>query len=305
MTEIRTNIMTGDKVIIAEEREKRPKSLNHIHHLKTTDEKCPFCRGNEDKTPPEIYRVGGDNWTIRVIPNKFPVLEENNEDSYGSHEIVIDSPIHDYDLGDMDYNEIEKVFQVLIERYKFLKKDKKIKYIQIFKNHKKESGASLKHPHFQIVALPILPQILKKEMLISERYYRKNKICIYCHVIEDEKKQDIRVINETSNYMIVAPFASKYNYESWIIPRDHCSDFGNICYTGELASSISYITRNMKEKLGDPPFNLFIHTDTEESVYYHWHIEINPRISIQSGLELSTGIFVNTVSPEQAAKRLK
>lgn len=305
MNEIRIDDLTGEAVIIARGRGKRPMDTDYPLSVLLNNHLCPFCKGNEDMTPREIDRIGGENWTVRVVPNKYGALNKENNLAYGYSEVLIESPYHDLSLGNMDISQVESILRMMQRRYNEIYKDTKIKYVQIFKNYKKDAGASLTHSHSQIMAMSFIPKMIQEEIKSVKEYYNKNNKCYYCDLLTKEIEEGLRIVKNHEKFVVLAPYASKYSYETIIIPKLHQSNFGKLKNIKELATVILDIMRKMRNKLKDPPYNLFIHSQNFTNKFYHWHIEIKPRISKQAGLELSTGVFINSVSPEDAAKVLR
>ncbi|RKD32739.1 galactose-1-phosphate uridylyltransferase [Thermohalobacter berrensis] len=327
MTEIRTDPVTGNQVIIATERGKRPTDLKSVlpeKKVKKIEDSCPFCPGNEEKTPPEISRINRrDKWTVRVVPNKYPAVSMESscnindsilfkkEKGKGKHEVIIESREHNKSFFYMDIKEFEYMLKMYKKRYKDLINLEGIKYVSIFKNYKKEAGASLEHPHSQAIALPLVPKLIKEELHGSKNYFEKEGNCIYCDIIKEELNNNERIITETKNFLVLAPYASIYSYHTQIIPKEHKSNFETINnkLIEELAILLFDIFNRMGRLLGDFPFNMYLHTlpkdEENHNKTYHWHMEIAPRLSNQAGFELGSGMYINTVAPEQAAKVLR
>lgn len=326
MSEIREDLFTNRKVIIAKERANRPMDLEtHKNKDKIDIEKhsikCPFCYGNEHITPKEIEDICEDEeWKIRVVPNKYPILNDNKEnfkevEFYGSdnisgyHEVVIEINRHDGSFFNMSENEFYNYITILKRRYQYLKNKEGVKYITLFKNYLKNAGASLEHPHSQILTLPLIPTYIEKEMNNAKKYFKNNHISLHEAIINHEKDQEIRIINECEHFIILAPYASFYNYEVEIICKD-IKRFENICESEirELSKIMKKLFENMYNVIGNFAFNMYIHThpiEENEIDVYKWHIHIAPRIAYQAGFELSTGIYVNAVPPENAAKLIR
>lgn len=328
MNELRKDTITKRWVIISTDRGKRPNDFNY-----TEDEKesyCPFDYGNEQSTPGEILAFRNENtkkntsgWWVRVVPNKFPALNEkkllkepygmyDKMSGYGYHEVIIETPEHNTNFSEMTVRQLKEVIWAYIKRFNDIKKDKNIKYIQIFKNKGKRAGASLKHPHSQLIATPIIPMTIADEIQGAKDYYNFRDRCVFCDIIRQEIEQKERVVFQTENFLTYVPYAARFPYETSIIPKFHSNDFGKIGNNNdlieELAEVFQNIFRRFKEVLSDAPFNLVLHTapfreDTEE--FFHWHFEIIPRLTNIAGFEWGTGFYINTVSPEKAAKDLQ
>ncbi|MGB9876839.1 MAG: galactose-1-phosphate uridylyltransferase [bacterium] len=327
-TELRQEPCTKRWVIISPQRAKRPHSLGEEEkeklELPEWDASCPFCPGNEGQTPPEIFSLKDDKgWRVRVIPNKYPALQPSEEiiqiegvDPFvwllgiGSHEVVVESPLHNRTWGNMGVEQMEAVIRCFLRRYRALRADKRLKYICIFRNHGERAGTSLLHPHSQIIATPIVPENIRAEIEEARRYYDDRLHCAYCDVLRRELEAGERLILETDHFVAFAPFASRMPFEVWVLPKKHSPSFDYIEEEeiNDLALVLETIFKAFYEGLGDPHYNFIVHSaplrDSCED-YYHWHIEILPRLTIQAGFELGTGIYINTTFPEEAAKFLR
>ena len=330
MSELRQDQTTREWVIIAPERAKRP------HHkpkkkpedsLPNWDASCPFCPGNEVKTPFEVMRIpasGKDSdWDVRVIPNKFAALTPDGSTTvmeeghffhrmggFGAHEVIIESPSHNIPIALMPYQQVEKVLAAYQQRYNALKKNRQLKHITIFKNHGREAGTSLAHPHSQLVATPIATTYYRRKFDIAFDFYNDTGRCLYCDLLAEELEKGERVVAETSQFVILHPFASRVPWETWIIPRTHYASFGlhPQKYLGELAMVLKDILLCLYRGLDNPALNFMIDTTTtqdEEDPYYHWHIRIVPRLTRIAGFEMGSGIYINSALPEQTARLMK
>jgi len=313
------------------ERSKRPEEFqlpeekDGANMLKT----CPFCPGNEKLTPGELFafrdygtKPDSKGWRIRVVPNKYPALIPSGNvkrmqfeeffrymDGVGSHEIVIESPEHNKSLATMDQKHVEEIFLVYKERYSALKKDPRFEMILIFKNHGREAGTSIRHPHSQIVATPITPNHIRNYVEEAMRYFDDNGVCVYCDILKKEITEE-RLILETDNFVAFAPFASRSPFEIWVLPRKHSSAYERI--TGTETKELGYVMRQtlgkLYKSLKDPAYNFMILSapcHEEDLEYFHWHIQIVPRVASVAGFEMGSGIYINTVIPEEAAKFLR
>lgn len=332
MTELRKDIITGEWVIIAVERGNRPKSTNcHLainNSGQSNVSECPFCYGNENRTPPEIlaYRLQGKpnspGWEVRVVPNQYAALKPSKGvniiktgifesiSGTGNHEVLIESPRHNGTLGSYPLEHIIKVIKILKERYLDLKNDAWVKYIQIFKNYGAAAGASQTHPHFQLIAGPVVPQKIAGLWAGAGEFYRKNLNCVFCEIIEQEKKLDQRLVEFNKNFAAICPFASRFPGEVWIIPTIHQPDFSllNDEQLRDLAGILKNIMGKLEVAFENPPYNLVLYTMPTaggEEVYCHWYIAIMPRITTLAGFELGTGIYINLMSPELACQTLQ
>jgi UDPglucose--hexose-1-phosphate uridylyltransferase len=328
MPELRKDPIIGRWVIIATERQKRPVAFPKAVE-KSKGGFCPFCPGNESYTPPEVlsYRPAGSakdqaGWWVRVVPNKFPALKIEGEpnrvgegmfdkmNGIGAHEVVIETPNHDLSIADMSEKEVEEIIWAFRDRTIELRKDKRFRYILIFKNQGRGAGATLDHPHSQIIALPIVPKRVTEEMAGAEKYYEYKERCVFCDIIRQERKDHLRIIEENDTFVAFIPFASRFPYEACIIPKSHESYFNDIQKNGaaDLAKVLRNVLKQYKEVLGDPDYNFIIHTTPFENgplSYYHWHLEAIPRLTTVAGFEWGTGFFINPVPPEDAAAELR
>ncbi len=331
MPELRKNPVTSNWVIISTERSKRPSDFikKEKEDGKAKSDSCPFCPGNEDKTPPEIlsYRdeersADTPGWSVRVVPNKFPALRLDEpppqRDSalmetvsgYGFHEVIVESPDHQVSLGQYSQDQTEAVLSALLERYRAIEGDPFIRYIQIFKNSRAVAGASLSHPHFQLIALPLIPSTIDTELLGSRAYYVDHNHCIFCALIEEELNTKDRIVAENQGFVAICPHASRFPFETWFLPKKHDSGFDALRDKDipQLASILKEVMGNFEEGLGAPPYNLILHTaplDLESNEYYHWHMELLPRLTITAGFEWGTNFYINPTPPESAAQFLR
>ncbi len=334
MPEMRRNPITGEWTIIATERAQRPHkpSLDATPFFggKNHDPECFFCYENEHTTPPEVlvYREkpGAANtpgWSLRVVTNKFSALNLNEEfcmqdDNHlqvccyarGLAEVVIESPHHTLNTALFPIQQIELLLKAYKERYIELSKEPSIKYIAMFKNNGSQAGASLEHPHSQIIATPIVPPVIQAEIEGAKQYYKENKSCIYCDMIDNELKDRSRIIYENEEFLSFAPYASRSPFETWLIPKFHSDSYHKL--TAKQLKGLSEAWKTVLYKiymgLDNPPYNYFIHTsptrqDTEE--FFHWHMELIPKMTIMAGFELGTGMFINIAIPEQSAEYLR
>ncbi|MBC8060327.1 MAG: galactose-1-phosphate uridylyltransferase [Clostridiaceae bacterium] len=307
MSNLRYDILTGNTVIISENRAKRPFDINlDKNHLAT----CPFCPGNEENTPPHLFSKGTP-WTIRVVPNKYPALNNelsenqagifSSENITGSHYVIIDSDKHYNYLHCMEPEEIVSLICTYSWVMKELYKEETIKYVQIFKNYKKEGGSSLEHSHSQAVSLSFIPKQIQTQLDNAEGYYKENNTCLFCKMLQMEKEANTRIIMESDDYIAFAPYASLLPYEFSIYPKSHSSNFSNMTNAQHISLSIliKKLLFKLYEVLNNPAYNLYINSINTEKGSFHWNIRIVPRISIQAGFELSTGVILNSISPEK------
>ena len=338
MPELRHDPIQKRWVIIASERGRRPDDFPKLEQNMPTGF-CPFCEGNEAKTPPEItairHKGHGSNspgWQVRVVPNKFPALRIEGElerkgigihdrmNGVGAHEVIIETPEHDLGMADMPVADLETVIWMYRERLNDLLRDSRFKYVLIFKNYGAAAGASLAHPHTQIIATPVTPLALAQELSAAKDHYHYKERCLFCDVIEQELESGERIVLANNHMVAIAPYASRFPFELFLAPRHHSHSFAEISdgMIHELAVALKEVLFRIKKCLNDPPYNFLIHTipnvgvtprratywDTI-SVDFHWHIEIMPRLTRIAGFEWGTGFYINPTAPEEAAKYLR
>lgn len=328
MSELRREPVSGHWVIISTERSARPTDFKTSHQI-IKSSFCPFCEGHEDKTPPEIlaYRENGTEantrgWRVRVVPNKFPALQVEGDENkrgegiyvmmngVGAHEVIIESPKHIQSLTALDNGNVEEVLLCYRDRLIDLRRDKRLVYGLLFKNVGCSAGATLEHTHSQLIVTPIVPQLVSIEMENSETFYKHRGLCIFCDMMQQEIEADSRIIISTDNFVSFAPFASRFPFETWILPKKHETHFEYMqkLEIDELANVLKNTLIKLETALDFPPYNFIIHStpfNVNESEYYHWHIEIIPRLTNIAGFEWGTGFYINHTPPEQAAEILR
>lgn len=338
MSELRKDPIVGRWIIVSTERGRRPADFIHGEGVKPPKlgHFCPFCEGNEDKTPPEIYalrnpdtRPNSPGWQVRVVANKFPALRVEGDlgprgvgmfdmmNGIGAHEVIIDSPDHVKTFTDFDLPHLKKILSVYKERSLDLKKDQRLRYVLLFKNYGQEAGASLEHSHSQLIATSITPKQIKEELQGARWYFDYKQRCIFCDIINQEIDYGARIIEVKGDFVAIAPFASRFPFEVWILPRRHCPDFDR-CSDGELMSLgkiLRSILRRLSQALNNPSYNFVFHVAPNRGLRedywqpidknYHWHIEVMPRIVKAGGFEWGTGFYINPTPPEEAAAYLR
>ena len=328
MPELRKDPITGRWVIISTDRARRPSDFTRVTVEPSGARFCPFCPGNEDKTPPEVLSyhtdglTHGGRWSLRTVPNKFPALrvegdlDRQGEGLYdrmngiGAHEVVIETPDHMATLASMDERQVAEMLWAFRDRVVDLKKDKRLRYVMLFKNHGEAAGATLEHPHSQIIALPVVPKRVQEELDGARKYFEFKERCVYCDILRQDLKDSDRVILETDEFAAVAPFASRFPFETWLLPRRHESHFENIreSEVANLAWVLRNVLRKMDRVLERPAFNLIVHSAPVQeatSEHYHWHIEIIPKLTRVAGFEWGTGFYINPTPPEEAARFMR
>ena len=346
--EIRINpIVPSESVLVATARGMRPKKAEEPapRDTRVHVDTCPFCRGNEDKTPPEIaaYPQSGD-WEIRIVENLYPVLGDDRSDTsfsfglqqamdgYGRHEVMIDHFQHGIAVHEMSDSHLTMLFGAYQDRMKQLyESDPRLRYVLVFKNFGPAAGGSIPHTHSQIIATPVIPENVAREVRNSREFHDKNHQCIFCTLIDealtfeatiyDRGSGEVRrkinvgqyVVERGEKFIAIKPFASRYEWEVHILPLRHEADFLNEG-PEDLADLAKVMRRTMARLdavLGGAQYNFFLHSLPHDAKSescrqsYHWHLEICPRTSIPTGFELGSGLFVNTISPEEAAERLR
>ncbi|WP_432408893.1 galactose-1-phosphate uridylyltransferase [Wukongibacter sp. M2B1] len=324
MTQIRQDLFTGNMVIMASGRVRRPSDFRNIEKKKDVleiREDCVFCPGNEEEVPAEVERIEREGlWRVRSVPNKYPILDNNCKDECmydlhscikggGFHEVVIDTYRHNGNFFNMDIQEFFDYLSILESRYNSLKNKENVEYITIFKNYLREAGASLEHPHSQILTIPLIPPNIAKEIDKAKIFFDENGICLHKYVMDYERRMDKRIIHESGSFMVMAPYASLYSNEVVIIYK-YDKRFENISIDEieELSMILNKLFTRMYNFLGDFPFNMYFHTDPiniEKSNFYRWHIHITPKKGTMGGFETSTGICVNSIRPEEVASALR
>ena len=335
MSELRHDPIQKRWVIIASDRGKRPIDFKQ-ENIKKEVNFCPFCKGSEAKTPDTISDIpGSDNqWRVRTVPNKYPALKIEGEldrkaegifdvvNGIGAHEVIIESPDHDDDITLMSYENVQKILIMYRNRLNDLKKDSRFKYILIFKNHGIAAGASLEHPHSQIIATPITPRTVSAELQSAKEHFLLKERCIFCDIINQELKENKRIIYQDNQYVVMMPFASRFPFEMMIapMPKKHSHDFSESTDADlyNLAVVLKDTLFKLKKGLNDPAYNFLIHTAPNKNSNkrgnldwntierdFHWHIEIIPRLTKKAGFEWGTGFYINPTPPEAAAEYLK
>lgn len=339
MSEFRHDPVQKRWVIIAVERSRRPSDFKVDSPEKGKGGFCPFCYGNEDKTPPEIMAIRRDGserdkpgWEVRVIPNKFPALSIEGEigrrglgifdvmNGIGAHEVIVETPDHDLHMGDMELDHLGDIVRIYRERIVDLHKDDRLRYVLIFKNHGDVAGASLSHPHTQIIATPITPRTIATELDSAKEHFMSKERCLFCDIINQELALKDRIVEMNDDFIVITPFASRFPFEMWILPRQHMHDYTLLSddQIKPFARILKHTLYRLKASLGDPPFNFVLHTSPNPvkrpgkpnywstlKYDYHWRLEIIPRLTKIAGFEWGTGFYINPTPPEVAADYLR
>lgn len=324
MPELRQNLATKEWVIIANERAKRPDEYvqSHRHSITETrafyDPTCPFCPGNEELDL-EIERTPAiGEWQIRVVANKYPALSREGEltrtfdgvhrhiTGIGYHEIVVEHPRHNTTLALMTVDEIKYVLEAFYSRGWSIRKDSRIEQIVYFKNHGEQAGASLKHPHCQIIGLPVVPNSIRHRIEEARRYFDDNGECVFCTMVQDELKKKERVVAVSDHFAAFVLYAAPSPFNTWIVPLQHSVSFmySHQDEIEDLARILREVLRKLYIGLRDPSYNLIIRSAPVKEIsndYLHWYVSLVPRLSRTAGFELGSGMSINPSLPEDCA----
>jgi UDPglucose--hexose-1-phosphate uridylyltransferase len=315
-------------VIIATDRAKRPGDFIRQPVPPAAGRICPFDSGNERKTPPEIlaYRDSGSRdepgWRVRVVPNKFPVLGIEGElnrqgegmydkmNGIGAHEVIVETPDHAAAFCDLPERQVEEVLWAFKERVNDLKKDRRFRYILLFRNYGDAAGASLEHPHSQLIALPVIPKRVKEEVDGARLFYDLKERCIFCDIVHEESSAGARLVTETDRFVSLEPYAPRFPFETWILPKRHESHFEecDAPTLQDLARVLRSTLRRIDRALERPAYNFIVHSAPVQDPalpHYHWHVEIIPRLTKVAGFEWGTGFYINPTPPEESARFLR
>ncbi len=332
MSFLRFDQTTADWVIFAPSRARRPHEFRNRpvvpEEVPQLDAHCPFCPGNESLTPAEIYAersrgAGISQWSVRVVANKFPALRieedhrhyENGEGfrymgGCGAHEVIIESPTHNRPLAEQSIEQIERVLRTAQSRHNDLMRDLRFQTVVIFKNQGEAAGTSLKHPHWQLIATPVVPRLLRLKYSVATDYFDMTGDCLYCDKTQHELDEKKRIVAINDQFVALVPYAAHLPFETWVLPRTHQASFGlvNPEHFRPLAEILKAVLLKLHRGLENPDFNLTIDTVSrgdEDKPYFLWHIRILPRLTTPAGFELGSGMSINTVLPEEAAEYLR
>ncbi|CRF33429.1 galactose-1-phosphate uridylyltransferase [Brachyspira suanatina] len=330
MPHIRKDPVTKQSVIISSERTGRPSDYvnSSERHIANSELSCPFCRGHEMKTPDPVYTVYAEQeeiWQVRIVPNKYPIISETHENelpkenelfhassSKGFHDVIIEHPDHYFNFYHAQTEDFFYIFKAVMMRLKDLGKNEDMMYSLYFKNFGPEAGASLYHSHSQIITTPFIPVQMYEEISGALDYYTKNGRCVYCDIIKEEKSLNERVICENNNFIAISPFASKSPYQIYIIPKEHSDSIVHVSSSNilDFSSILKDVFDRLYKLLGEVGFNYVLHTllPTLENKYKtssHWFLDIMPKMSKLAGYELGSGVFINSITPEDATQQLR
>jgi UDPglucose--hexose-1-phosphate uridylyltransferase len=318
MSQLRKDPIVGRWTIIATERARRPAAFVDPLSTKTDPKDCPYC---QDISSPGIYASHG----VKVTHSSSPILDDSKPferrghglydvaHSYGSHEIVLEATEHTANMADLPAEQIKAVMQTYALRMQSHRKNPFIEYILAYKNYGVAAGSrNIGHSRSQIMAVPVLPMRVKDKISGAEKYFDLHERCLFCDMVKQELKNKERVVGENEHFVVIAPFASRFPFETWILPKDHHCDFadGINGYGDHLAAIMKDILLRFKIGLNDPAYNYMIQTSPAKNLssfkdYYHWHIEVMPRLTRVAGFERGTGFYICPIPPEMTAAFLR
>ena len=328
MAELRQNMATKEWVTVADERAKRPADYIEKHKPVVTetqmffDETCPFCPGNEELDL-EIERMPANGaWQTRVVNNKYPALSQEGQvirtfdgvhrsiTGIGHHEIIVEHSRHNTTLALMTSQEVAFYLRTLYRRGWDIQIDSRIEQVIYFKNHGERAGASLRHPHSQIVGLPVVPNDIRRRIEEARRYFDDTGSCVYCTMLQDELDNKVRLVAVNKNFVAFVLYAAPAPFHMWIIPRRHSVSYLYLQEEefADLATILRQVLRKLYVGLRDPAYNLIVRSAPVKEIgndYLHWYITIVPRLSRSAGFELGSGIFINPAIPEESADFLR
>lgn len=326
-SELRQDLVSGDWVLIAPGRAQRKlgAKVRRIKHKQIAKSVCPFenlLKASNGEMPLAQYGAP-DDWRVAVIENRFPALSHGPEcpvslkhglyeylGGIGRHELVL-TRNHRNNFAVLSSDQALEVFQAAADRFKKYQEDPCVRYASFFQNYGAAAGASQSHPHYQIVALPVIPPSVRHSLAASSAYFTAHKKCAHCAMLAYELKEGERIVFENDYAVAIAPFASSHSFEVRIFPKRHQAQFEEtpVAEMAGVVDALAKALRAIDKALGDPDYNFFVHTTPIQSggrhEHYHWHVEIMPRTEIFAGFELGTGMIINQVAPETAAQLLR
>lgn len=328
MPEIRRNLVTGEWVIIATERARRPEDFRRgvVHRTSEPhNPNCPFCPGNEERTPAATYTLPGDapgSWRVRVVHNKFAALDSEGDvarrgngytlamPGVGRHEVIVETPLHNLPLALLPPSATADVVRTWRDRVRELYADPRVEHVIVFKNYGESAGTSLEHPHSQIVGTPIVPGQVRDRLEAAMRHFADHGRCLYCHTLDEELRDGSRIVDDNASFVAFVPYAALSPFHLWIYPRHHSAYFGDLSDAQllDLASILSRSLARVRNALDDPDYNIVLRSlsPAEREVRYgHWYLSLVPRVTRAAGFELGTGMFINTALPEASAAFLR
>lgn len=330
MPEIRKDPTSDRWVIIAPARAERPRDEFGGDPAAAARD-CPFCEGREAATPGELAALRQNNtahdepgWTVRVVPNKFPALQIAKHSSgrleglhasiagRGLHEVIVECPEHRIRVTELEHGQLNQVMEIYRQRMRAAAADPQLAAGMIFKNMGVLAGASLEHAHSQLLALPLVPELLQRELDQGRAHWETHQECLWCRLIQAELADGARIVSESAGFVALCPWAPRLPLETWIIPRRHASQFEDATddeleQLGSLLHEVIHRIEQVSPE-ADPAYNYYIHSgpfDRQSGDHYHWHVEIVPRLAMTAGFEWGTGLFINPISSEVAAEALR
>ncbi|MSP72481.1 MAG: galactose-1-phosphate uridylyltransferase [Myxococcales bacterium] len=324
MPELRRDLITHRWVIIATERALRPKDFKNENLRPPKGRTCPFCPGHESLTPPEILRYPAlpQPWQVRVVPNKFPALRIEGDlekrpegifdrmNGIGAHEVIIECPDHDFALHALTPPQMLAALKVYRTRLADLRGDPRFRYGVLFRNHGEQAGASIAHGHAQLIALPVVPAHAQELLEGAERYWRFHDRNVFEDILRQEIDDGRRLVFDNAHFALVTPYASRFPFEMWIIPKAHGTRFEDVSneHLAALGEVLTSALSRLHRGLGDPPYNFILHNSPygqPDVPWYRWHIVIMPTLTKVAGFEWGTGFYINPTSPEESAEFLR
>lgn len=331
-SELRFDLVGKDWVVIATGRARRPETFKKETRIETGVSKkdCPFCNISNQERPVLAFYKGKkldlekkipEKWTTVVFPNKYPAFSINGSlreraegphqlmDALGFHEVLVTRD-HKKQMAQFSLKEIKEVIDAYQERYLDLMNEKFVNYVSVFHNHGAEAGATIVHPHSQIIAIPVVDPDVHRSLVNSQQYFKIHKKCVHCAMSEWDIEDRRRVVFENKQFLVLCPFASRVSFEIAITPKEHLAYFERINEEQKkyLAEAFQAALSKLYKALGDPAYNFYLHTspcDGKNYDFYHWHWVILPKTSTWAGFELCTGIEISTIEPEKAAEYLR
>jgi UDPglucose--hexose-1-phosphate uridylyltransferase len=327
MSEFRQNMATKEWVILSADRGKRPsdfiKDNPRRQPVPPYKDDCPFCKGNEHLTvePTLVYSEEGQ-WKVRVVPNKYAALQPDQDTrracvgsfltahGFGIAEVVIEHPRHDLTLARMTVDDVATVLRAYRDRQQAISRNPNVNLVTIFRNHGPRAGTSLMHPHSQIIATPIVPPHVRNPWEQAVMYYDEHGHCVYCDMMKEEIAQKVRIITETDHFVAYCPFAARSPFEARLYPKRHMPSFVSMQddEITEMAGILRDLLARLYHCLDDPDYNFIIRSAAigdEDVRYLHWYMVVIPKVSIPAGFEMGSGIYINSVAPEDSALCLR
>lgn len=339
MPELRRDPVIGRWVIIATERAKRPVDFAAPEDASSPQDQCPFCEGKEAQTPKEIYAIrdektqpGTPGWKVRVVPSIKPVLRIEGDlnrrakgmydlmHGIGAHEVIVESPQHIRNSADLSEDQIYAGLEATVARITDLEGDRRFRYVLWFKNYGATAGAGrIQHVRSQLIATPVTPKRVKEELVGTRRYFEDKERCLICDLVRQELETGTRIVLESEHIVALCPFASRFPFELWILPKRHSCDVGATQpeELRDLAVVFKQVFTRLRQVLNDPPYNYLLHTAPFRKYHgksgywktieedFHWHIELIPRLTRVAGFEWGSGFYINPTPPEDSAKYLR